>query len=144
MSPSLHILDDGDPTSMPGRARQRKEAFVPTGYESGFYGDIRDIERNTQRISEELGRIAGFFDDSREFIHESIRHDEGLVSILRGIRDALASPPPQVVITIEARCWCSGKVGFRDPGDEQGLGCLENIHHAWRGESALQLQDEAP
>ena len=32
----------------------------------------------------------------------------------------------------EKRCWCGGLVGPREPGDEQGLGCLENIIHGWR------------
>lgn len=29
------------------------------------------------------------------------------------------------------RCWCGGKVGPREPGDANGLGCLEDIHHVW-------------
>jgi hypothetical protein len=28
-------------------------------------------------------------------------------------------------------CWCGGEVGPREPGDANGLGCLENIHHVW-------------
>jgi hypothetical protein len=30
-------------------------------------------------------------------------------------------------------CWCGGQVGPRVPGDHDGLGCLENITHNWRG-----------
>ena len=29
------------------------------------------------------------------------------------------------------RCWCGGAVGQRWPGDEDGLGCLEEIEHIW-------------
>jgi hypothetical protein len=28
-------------------------------------------------------------------------------------------------------CWCGGEVGPREPGDANGLGCLENIYHVW-------------
>jgi len=31
------------------------------------------------------------------------------------------------------RCWCGGEVGPREPGDSQGLGCLEDIYHDWTG-----------
>lgn len=40
-------------------------------------------------------------------------------------------PPDTAVV----ECWCGGEVGKRTPGDGDGLGCLENIHHYWRGES---------
>jgi len=30
-----------------------------------------------------------------------------------------------------AHCWCGGQVGPREPGDEDGLGCLDNINHVW-------------
>lgn len=30
------------------------------------------------------------------------------------------------------RCWCGGRVGPRDPGDTDGLGCLDDIFHEWR------------
>jgi hypothetical protein len=29
-------------------------------------------------------------------------------------------------------CWCGGQVGPREPGDADGLGCLENIYHHWK------------
>lgn len=28
-------------------------------------------------------------------------------------------------------CWCGGEVGPREPGDENGVGCLEDIWHDW-------------
>lgn len=30
------------------------------------------------------------------------------------------------------QCWCGGEVGFRVPGDQAQLGCLENVMHNWR------------
>lgn len=30
-------------------------------------------------------------------------------------------------------CWCGGEVGEREPGDENGLGCLDDIFHVWHG-----------
>lgn len=29
------------------------------------------------------------------------------------------------------RCWCSGQVGPRTPGDSEGLGCLSDIYHVY-------------
>ena len=29
-------------------------------------------------------------------------------------------------------CWCGGAVGVRTPGDDEGLGCLEDINHFWQ------------
>lgn len=37
-------------------------------------------------------------------------------------------------LALEGKVRCSGEVGPREPGDENGLGCLENIMHDWRGE----------
>lgn len=28
-------------------------------------------------------------------------------------------------------CWCGGRVGTREPGDKDGLGCRENVMHEW-------------
>ena len=33
------------------------------------------------------------------------------------------------------RCWCGGEVGKRQPGDDDGMGCLRNITHRWQGVS---------
>jgi hypothetical protein len=30
-----------------------------------------------------------------------------------------------------AKCWCGGKVGPRNPGDDEGLGCLDSLYHDW-------------
>ncbi len=40
-------------------------------------------------------------------------------------------PKPQFPHNGGARCWCGGEVGRREPGDEFGYGCLENITHEW-------------
>lgn len=29
------------------------------------------------------------------------------------------------------KCWCGGAVGPRNPGDSEGLGCLDSIYHDW-------------
>lgn len=34
------------------------------------------------------------------------------------------------------KCWCGGAVGRREPGDENGLGCLADISHNWQAASA--------
>jgi hypothetical protein len=28
-------------------------------------------------------------------------------------------------------CWCGAKVGPREPGDDNGWGCLGDINHDW-------------
>lgn len=34
-------------------------------------------------------------------------------------------------LSVTPFCWCGGRVGPRTPGDEVGLGCLEDINHDW-------------
>lgn len=47
---------------------------------------------------------------------------------------------PQHVATLVVRlvkraqsgkCWCGDKVGRREPGDRNGMGCHADIHHDW-------------
>lgn len=38
------------------------------------------------------------------------------------------------------KCWCGGEVGRREPGDENGNGCLENIYHDWSLKPEIKVE----
>jgi hypothetical protein len=51
-----------------------------------------------------------------------------------GDRTAKATRPADLKLLATGHtCWCGGQVGHRVPGDRDGLGCLEDIHHDWKG-----------
>lgn len=39
----------------------------------------------------------------------------------------------------DLKCWCGGAVGRRDPGDAEGLGCLDSIYHDWSSDGRPKL-----
>lgn len=52
---------------------------------------------------------------------------------VHGEPDPPLSPVQEEAIAAGARCWCGGEVGPRVPGDDDGLGCFDDIHHDWHG-----------
>lgn len=54
------------------------------------------------------------------------------------VNERLAALGARVTPLGPTRCWCGGEVGPRDPGDANGLGCLEDINHAYDGEPPRQ------
>lgn len=60
--------------------------------------------------------------------------DREPVSMLELVFEYDPSLKRAFVKMLRTRCWCGGEVGLRDPGDEDGRGCLEDINHDWRGD----------
>jgi hypothetical protein len=61
--------------------------------------------------------------------------EELLSSVLRThelVQDVYGKLIHQNLIASIPKCWCGGDIGNRVPGDEKGLGCLENIYHEWK------------
>lgn len=56
--------------------------------------------------------------------------------------------PVQPIFGGDAKCWCGGRVGPREPGDERGLGCLDSVYHDWsatgRPDKILRLYIAGP
>lgn len=92
--------------------------------------DVREVSLGTPKVVEK-GTI--------QFAVGSLEEEPAKVRVLDDVRFLSYGPvldPPHEQWRIESvtevpECWCGGPVGPREPGDEDGLGCLEHLEHIW-------------